>query len=464
MKFYDTYSGKIVEFKPLREGEVRMYTCGPTVYDYAHIGNFRSYIFEDIVRRTFKYLGYKVTQVMNITDVDDKTIKKSAELGITLKEYTEKYTQAFFEDIDTLRIERAEFYPKATEHINEMVELIKKLLDKGYAYIKEDAIYYDISKFENYGALSKIDVNNLKKGVRIQVDEYDKDNVQDFALWKFKKEGEPFWKTEIGDGRPGWHIECSAMSMKYLGETFDIHMGGVDNIFPHHENEIAQSEGATGKKFVNYWIHIHHLIVNGEKMSKSKGNFYTLRDLLRIGYKPEAIRFLLLSTHYRKTLNFTMEALKQATKNVERVYNFYYDLKTTVFKEKEENPEVKEIIKSSEKKFRDALEDDFNVSVATSTLFEFIKKINKIQNSGGIGRKDSEFILNTLNNFNKIFDILPKKLETEIEDELYKLIKEREKARKEKNYTRADEIRDILKEKGIILEDTPSGVRWKRRS
>ncbi len=462
MRFYNTFSGKVEEFKPLKEGEVRMYTCGPTVYDYAHIGNFRSYVFEDIVRRTFKYLGYKVTQVMNITDVDDKTIKKSAELGISLKEYTEKYTLAFFEDIDTLRIERAEVYPKATEHINEMVELIKKLLDKGYAYIKEDAIYYDISKFENYGALSKIDVKNLKKGVRIQVDEYDKDNVQDFALWKFKREGEPSWKTDIGEGRPGWHIECSAMSMKYLGETFDIHMGGVDNIFPHHENEIAQSEGATGKKFVNYWIHVHHLIVNGEKMSKSKGNFYTLRDLLRIGYKPEAIRFLLLSTHYRKTLNFTMDALKQATKNVERVYNFYFDLKTTVFKEKEENQEVKKIKKETLSKFKEALEDDFNVSVAVSSLFEFIKQINKLQNSGGIGRADVDNVLEGLNSFNKVFDILPKTLDIDIEEEHYNLIKEREKARKEKNYKRADEIRDLLKENGIILEDTPSGVRWKK--
>ncbi len=461
MKFYNTLSGEIEEFKPIAKKEVRMYTCGPTVYDFAHIGNFRAYVFEDIVRRSFEYLGYKVIQVMNITDVDDKTIKKSNELGISLKEYTEKYTDEFFKDIDTLNIERAEYYPRATEHITQMVNIIKKLLEKGYAYEKEDAIYYDISKFKDYGKLAKIDVKNLQKGSRVNVDEYDKDNVQDFALWKFRRENEPFWKTDIGEGRPGWHIECSAMSMEYLGETFDIHMGGVDNIFPHHENEIAQSEAATGKKFVNYWIHVHHLIVNGQKMSKSKGNFYTLRDILEKGYRASAIRFLLLGTHYRKMLNFTFEALKQAEQNIDRILNFMYELETTVFKDFE-NKELDNLIKDYDNRFAAALEDDFNISQALNTLFEFIKKINIMIKKGEIGVKDRDKIISLMRKFDKVIGVIPENLVIELTEEEKILIEKRNILRKDKKYEEADKIRNILKEKGVIIEDTPWGIRWKK--
>ncbi|HEC80710.1 MAG TPA: cysteine--tRNA ligase, partial [Firmicutes bacterium] len=321
MRFYNTLIKSVEEFSPLEGDVVKMYTCGPTVYDYAHIGNFRTYVFEDILRRWLKFRGYKVIQVMNITDVDDKTIMGANEKGISLDEYTREYTNAFFEDIDTLRIERAEHYPRATEHINEMIALIEKLIEKGIAYVADDGIYYSIAKFPEYGKLSGFDVKSVKAGARVAKDEYDKEDVRDFALWKFRRPDEPFWSAPFGDGRPGWHIECSAMSMKYLGETFDIHIGGVDNIFPHHENEIAQSEGATGKKFVRYWLHSEHLIVEGRKMSKSLGNFYTLRDLLSMGYNPIAIRYLLLSTHYRKQLNFTFDGLKGAYSTVMRLWD-----------------------------------------------------------------------------------------------------------------------------------------------
>ncbi len=309
LRFYNTLSNRKEPFVPLYPGKVLIYTCGPTVYDYAHIGNFRSYIFEDLLRRYLKFKGYQVTQVMNITDVDDKIIRASKAAGQDIGEFTKKYISAFFEDLDALGIERAEFYPRATEHIPEMVELIKKLQQKGFTYTTDGSIYFKLSSFPSYGKLSKIDLQGIKPGARMDLDEYEKEDVRDFVLWKGKKEGEPYWKTELGPGRPGWHIECSAMSMHYLGESFDIHAGGVDLIFPHHENEIAQSEAATSRQFVRYWLHCRHLIVEGEKMSKSKGNYYTLRDLLGKGYQPLAVRYLLLSAHYRRQLNFTKEGL-----------------------------------------------------------------------------------------------------------------------------------------------------------
>ncbi|MDH4257816.1 MAG: cysteine--tRNA ligase, partial [Candidatus Aminicenantes bacterium] len=319
IRFFNTLSGKLEPFHPLKKGEVKLYTCGPTVYDHAHIGNFRAYAFEDLLKRFLVFMGYKVTHVMNITDVDDKTIKGAHSEGISLQEYTKKYIDSFFKDIDTLRMARADHYPRATEHIPEMIQMIKGLMEKGYAYAKDGSIYFSIAKFPNYGRLSKINLKELKPGERVELDEYEKDNIIDFALWKHKKEGEPFWETEVGPGRPGWHIECSVMSSKYLGETFDIHCGGTDNIFPHHENEIAQSEAYFGKKFVNYWLHCRHLIVDGEKMSKSLGNQYTLRDLLDKNIDPLVLRFLLISTHYRKMLNFTFKALEQASASLGRV-------------------------------------------------------------------------------------------------------------------------------------------------
>ena len=460
IKFYNTLKGEIEVFQPIEPGKVKLYTCGPTVYDYAHIGNFRAYIFEDLLKRTLKYFGYKVIHVMNITDVDDKTIAGSQEEGKTLNEFTEKYIKAFFEDIETLNIEKADYYPRATEHINEMVKIIKGLIEKGYAYEKDGSIYFKIASFPEYGQLSKIKIEDLKSTGRVDTDEYTKEDVHDFVLWKAKKEGEPYWETELGPGRPGWHIECSAMSMKYLGETFDIHCGGVDNIFPHHENEIAQSEAYTGKKFVNYWLHCHHLIVNGEKMSKSKGNFYTLRDLLAKKYNPKAIRFLLMSTHYRKVLDFTFEGLKQATSAVQRIQNFIYELENRSFPEGK-SKEIEEVLTETSKKFDEGLEDDLNISVSLTSLFSMIKKINILINKNKVFKQDIEAILNWLKKINSVLGILEFEERKELPPDILEKIKEREKARREKNYALADKIREELLKQGIILEDTKEGTRWK---
>ena len=322
LRLHNTLTGNEEELRTIEEGVVRLYTCGPTVYDYAHIGNFRTFVFQDLLRRYLVYRGLRVKHVMNITDVDDRIIQNAHAQGMSLKDYTEKYTQAFFEDSRTLRIELPELMPRATAHIPEMVALIKRLEEKGYTYRKDGSIYFSISRFKDYGKLSKADFSGIQAGARVDTDKYDKENARDFALWKAPKEGEDFWETEIGPGRPGWHIECSAMSMKYLGETFDIHCGGADLVFPHHENEIAQSEAATGKPFVHYWLHPEFLIVEGEKMSKSLGNQFTLRDLLAKGPAPEAIRYLLLSVHYRRQLNFTWDGLQQAEASLQRLEEF----------------------------------------------------------------------------------------------------------------------------------------------
>lgn len=461
IRFFNTLSGKIEPFHPLVPGEVKLYTCGPTVYDYPHIGNFRAYLFEDLLKRFLLAKGFKVIHVMNITDVDDKTIKGANAEGVSLVEYTKKYIDAFFTNIEILNISKADFYPRATEHIPDMVKMIKALLEKGYAYEKEGSIYYNILKFADYGKLSKIDINKLKPGQRIESDEYEKERVQDFALWKKKKEDEPFWKTELGEGRPGWHIECSVMSSKYLGQTFDIHCGGVDNIFPHHENEIAQSEASSGKKFVRYWLHCHHLIVEGEKMSKSKGNFYTLRDLLQRNIDPMAIRLLLLSTHYRKMLNFTLEALSQANASLQRMKDFLFELKNRPFKEGE-NKNISALIRKTKQKFISGLSDDLNISVVLSALFEMIRKVNILMNEGRVYKKDAE----NLNSFFKFTDqilaVLPPEKEEALSIEVQEKIKLREKARAEKNYALADKIRVELCDKGILLEDTEDGVRWKK--
>ncbi len=461
IRFFNTLSGKIEPFHPLVPGEVKLYTCGPTVYDYPHIGNFRAYLFEDLLKRFLLAKGFKVIHVMNITDVDDKTIKGANAEGVSLVEYTKKYIDAFFTDIKILNISKADFYPRATEHIPDMVKMIKALLEKGYAYEREGSIYYNISKFDDYGKLSKIDINKLKPGQRVESDEYEKERVQDFALWKKKKEDEPFWKTELGEGRPGWHIECSVMSSKYLGQTFDIHCGGVDNIFPHHENEIAQSEASSGKKFVRYWLHCRHLIVEGEKMSKSKGNFYTLRDLLQRNIDPMAIRLLLLSTHYRRMLNFTLEALSQANASLQRMKDFLFELKNRPFKEGE-NKKISALIRKTKQKFISGLSDDLNISVALSALFEMIRKVNILMNEGQVYKRDAE----NLNSFFKFTDqilaVLPPEKEEALSIEFQEKIKLREKARAEKNYALADKIRVELHEKGILLEDTEDGVRWKK--
>ena len=328
LRLFNTMTRSKEEFVPLSPPNVGLYTCGPTVYSYIHIGNLRTFIFEDLLRRYLKYKGYKVTQVMNITDIDDKTIKGANEAGVPLSEFTARFTRAFFEDIASLDIEPAEHYPRATEHIGEMVALIKRLVDRGYAYESEGSIYFDVGKFEPYGALAGVKPTLCQGRSRVASDEYDKQDIRDFALWKASKEGEPSWDTEIGPGRPGWHIECSAMSMKYLGETFDIHTGGVDNMFPHHENEIAQSTAATGKQFARYWLHSEHLLLDQSKMAKSTGNIYTLREIVELGYEPRQLRYLLLSAHYRKQLSFSLDALEQAAFALARIDDFVRNLRS----------------------------------------------------------------------------------------------------------------------------------------
>ncbi len=459
LRLYNTLNNKIEDFKEIKKGKVGLYTCGPTVYDFAHIGNFRSYVFEDLFKRYLIYLGYNVKHIMNITDIDDKTIKKSNELGVNINEITQKYLKAFFKDIKTLNILKADIYPKATEHIKEMVELVEKLENNGYAYKKENSVYFNIEKFKGYGKLANVLKENLKTGVSIDSDEYDKENVQDFVLWKGKKEGEPYWETKYGEGRPGWHIECSAMSMKYLGNHFDIHMGGVDNIFPHHENEIAQAECATGEKFVNFWIHCQHLIVNNQKMSKSLGNYYTLEDLIQKGYKPMAIRYLLLSTHYRKTLNFTFEGLERAIRSLNRINDFIFSLKG-LKSNKGESEHISNIINQNEIKFRENMNNDLNVSGALGVFFDFTHQINlKLKE---LKTKDIENILAYIKRIDSVTGVLKEEESSPLEDEIEKKIKIRENARKDKDYKLADSIREELKKKGIILIDTSDGVRWKK--
>ncbi len=460
--FFNTFSRNKEEFIPIKTGQVKMYTCGPTVYDYAHIGNFRAYVFEDLLHRFLEYAGYQVTRVMNITDVDDKTIQAAVRENCSLNDYTQKYIQAFFEDMKSLKLKKATYFPRATQHINEMVELIKKLLQKGYAYKKEGSIYFRISSFPDYGKLSHY---NLEQNLtsNINEDEYEKEQARDFALWKAVKNEPFFWETEIGKGRPGWHIECSAMSMKYLGETFDIHTGGIDNIFPHHENEIAQSEAATGKKFVNYWLHCAHLLVNGEKMSKSKGNFYTLRDLLTQGYNPIAIRYLLMASHYRDPLNFTIQSLKQAENTVNNLQAFYQRIWFSLKNPGDETKEIDNFINVALKEFLQALGDDLNISVAMSKIFNLAGNINDIfRKNGIISGKDAQKISHFLKNVNNVIDIIDPNVE-ELPSDIILLIKEREKAREEKNFKKADEIRNNLASAKIFLEDTPYGTRWIRK-
>lgn len=461
IRFYNTLSGRLEEFKPVKPGEVRLYTCGPTVYDYPHIGNYRAYIFEDLLKRFLLFSGFRVRHVMNITDLDDKTIRGARSQGISLNDYTRKYIEAFFEDIKTMRILLADVYPRATEHISDMVRMVKGLLDKGYAYIKEGSVYFSIEKFPAYGRLSKINLDELKAGARIDSDEYEKESVHDFALWKKAKEGEPFWETELGPGRPGWHIECSAMSTRYLGPTIDIHCGGIDNIFPHHENEIAQSEAYYGQKFVNYWLHCHHLVVEGEKMSKSRGNFYRLRDLLNKDVDPLDLRFLLLSTHYRKMLNFTFDNLAQAKAARQRIIDFVYELEHRTWASGSE-PQVSALADKTLTEFKKTLADDLNISAALAVVFDFIREINLALTRDMIKKTEAEKILKTIYKLDEILAILPEKKDENLPAEILEKIELRQKARKEKNFKLADSIREELRQMGIILEDTKEGIRWKK--
>lgn len=466
--FFNTYSRLKEEFKPIEVNHVRMYTCGPTVYAPAHLGNFRTYIFEDLLRRFLIYKGYKVTQAMNLTDVDDKTIRDSKARGIPLDEHTREYKLMFFHDIDRLDIQRVEHYPSATEHINEMVALVQKLLEKGHAYKAGGSIYYRISTFPEYGALSRVKLEQLKGSCRIDSDEYEKETASDFALWKAwdTNDGNVFWETPLGKGRPGWHIECSAMSMKYLGETFDIHTGGVDNIFPHHENEIAQSEGATGKRFVNYWLHSEHLIVEGKKMAKSEGNYYTIQDLVNRGENLSAVRYLLLSTHYRQQLNFTFEALDAAKNAITRLRDFR-DVISDARQDKSgighgKNPKVETVTKTALDRFETSLDDDLNISPALAAVFDFVKEINVIREKSPLSAVDADLVEETLKKFDSVLGVIYIAEET-LDEEIERLVERRNQARQNKDFTEADRIRDELVRRGIILEDTPTGTHWKRK-
>lgn len=468
IKFYNSLTRQKEEFKPMNEKEVGMYSCGPTVYNYAHIGNFRAYIFSDLVRRVLEDYGYNVKLVMNLTDVDDKTIRNSKENHISLSEYTKKYKEAFFEDIKTLRIKPATVNPSATEHINEMIDIIKLLEKNGHTYEADGSIYFKISTFPEYGELANLDKQELKEGAsgRVSSDEYDKENASDFVLWKAytEEDGDVYWNSPFGKGRPGWHIECSAMSCKYLGKHFDIHTGGVDNKFPHHENEIAQNEAAFNEKFVNYWLHCEHLIVDGEKMSKSKGNFYTLRDLLNKGLSAEAIRYSLMNSHYRKQLNFTIEGINQSQSAIDRVNDLIFRLKDVNKTDADDSAVMKEL-EEANKNFFESIYDDLNVSEALGVFFSFIKSINISFDSINVSSRDAiikfiERVNNIINCFNMNGE---KEIESSEEEKINKLIEERTLAKKEKNYKRADEIRDELNSMGIEIMDTPNGVRWKRK-
>jgi cysteinyl-tRNA synthetase len=465
LALFDTLRRERVAFEPLEPGRARMYTCGPTVHDFAHIGNLRTFLFEDLLRRVLEARGIEVTQVMNLTDVDDKIIQKAHAAGEAIAEFTRRYTEAFFEDLDTLNVERAEHYPTATGHIDAMVELVKRLEAAGHTYRTEDgSIWFRIASFPEYGKLSRIDLSGMRDGARVESDEYDKEDPKDFALWKAAKPGEEAWDTELGRGRPGWHIECSAMSMAYLGETFDIHTGGVDNIFPHHENEIAQSEAATGRPLARMWLHAEHLIVDGQKMAKSLGNFFTLRDLLERGYRPRAIRYLLLSVHYRQQLNFTFAGLDQAAASIERLSDFVRRV--------EELPpggapdgELAARSRRAREAFDEALDDDLNTSRALAAVFEWVRDANRAMDEGRASAADRSELEAVLEAFDAVYDVLtPDPDELRLEEEIQALIDEREAARRARDWGRADTLRGRLEELGILVEDTPAGPRWKRSS
>jgi cysteinyl-tRNA synthetase len=476
IRLHNTLSNQTEPFVPLKPGEVTMYTCGPTVYDYAHIGNYRTFVFQDILRRFLKLRGFRLTHVMNLTDVDDRIIANAAAKNVSIRDYTEKFAQAFFDDCKTLCIESPELWVRATDNIDSMVQLIQRLQEKTYTYPSEGSIYYRIAKFPDYGKLSKIDVTGIQAGARVDVDRYEKESARDFALWKAPKPGEHFWDTPIGRGRPGWHIECSAMAMKYLGETIDIHTGGVDLTFPHHENEIAQSEAATGKHFVRYWLHAEHLLVEGEKMSKSLGNFFTLRDLFAKGYKPSALRFALASVPYRRQLNFTFDGLQQAASAVERLRNFADRLAQGKFAPGR-HPGMSERIAKAAADFDAGLSDDLNTAQALAAAYDLVREANVAIDKGEFRQDDVVAAQQFLATFDCVFAVLEDNDATKLNElgyakdanalsdsEVEELVAERNAARKSRDFASSDRIRQELADRGIILEDNKDGsVRWKRK-
>jgi cysteinyl-tRNA synthetase len=487
LHLYNTLSNKIEEFRPSQDNVVRMYACGPTVYDFGHIGNFRTFVAVDILRRFLKQSGFKLQHVMNITDVDDKIIRNAAREQKSVQEYTRKYEEAFLEDMQTLNLERPEKMVRATEHIGEMAEFIKKLEEKGFAYRTEDGSYYfRIAKFPEYGKLSKKDFSGMEVGARVDVDEYDKDNARDFALWKAPKEGEAHWDSVIGPGRPGWHIECSVMSMKYLGPSFDLHAGGEDLAFPHHENEIAQSEALTGQIFARFWMHVRFLLVEGKKMSKSEGNFYTLRDLVLQGHKPSSIRFLLTSVPYRKQLNFTTQGLEQAANSVGRLRDFKARIEMAKL-EPGRNEAIQQLAEKTRAEMRAGMEDDLNTARALGAIFDMVREANTAADRGELRQDDKSPLLAALDQFDEIFAVIKDDDAEKIakatewarthgllegsklpastipDEQVEKLVAERTAAKKARDFARSDAIRAQLNEAGIVVEDTKDGIRWKRK-
>lgn len=464
LKLYNTETREI-EAILLHDHKIKMYTCGPTVYNFAHIGNFRTYVFEDLLRRAIQYFGFAIEQAMNITDIDDKTIKGAIENNVPLKTYTEIYKQAFFEDLEALCIEKVEHYPEATAFIQEMIEMIQTLLDKGFAYYSSNgSIYFSIAKFKKYGRLSHLKLSELKINASgdNEADEYEKENISDFVLWKAfdpERDGKIYWESPFGKGRPGWHIECSAMSTKLLGETIDIHCGGVDNMFPHHENEIAQSECCSGHLFVRHWVHVEHLLVDHKKMSKSLGNFYTLRDLLKKGYTGKEVRYLLLSTHYRTQLNFTFLGLDAARASLKRISDLILRLKT-IHDEKEETHSLKEF----NEKFNAALSEDLNISAALAVLFDLVRELNTLCDANQLGKKGASEALDLLKSWDRVLAVLPLEEKQEvIAADLLAMLERRESARQEKNWRLSDEMRDAIHARGYLIEDTPQGARLKKK-
>jgi cysteinyl-tRNA synthetase len=464
LRFYNTLTQEFEDFRPLVGNTVRMYTCGPTVYNFVHIGNFRTFTFQDILRRWIAYRGYELNHVMNVTDVDDKIIINAAKQGKSIGDYTAVYTKAFFEDAAALRLQQPEHVSKATEHIPQMVKAIEDLTAKGCTYTSDGSTYFRIGTFPEYGKLSHNDFSGMRSGARVDVDEYDKADARDFVLWKARKDNEPAWDTPFGEGRPGWHIECSAMAMHYLGETLDIHAGGIDLVFPHHENEIAQSESITRKPFSRFWLHSEHLHIESQKMSKSLGNFYTLRDLLDMGYQPETIRYLLTSVPYRKKLNFTFEGLKAASKSIERLRDFELRLATSKLAPGR-NEELTERSEAAIRQFEESMDDDLNTAEALAAVFEYIRAMNTALDENLYLEENRWESARVLEIFDTVFDVLePGQAGGEFSDaEVEAKIEERAQAKKARDFKGADAIRALLLEKGIVLEDTKDGVRWKRK-
>jgi cysteinyl-tRNA synthetase len=469
LKLHNTESRQKEELIPLKDKHVRMYTCGPTVYNFAHIGNFRTYIFEDLLRRTIKFFGMEITQVMNLTDVDDKTIKGAIANDVTLDEFTQPFKDAFFADLKTLNIEPAEHYPAATDYIDEMIEMIQILLEKGFAYKGGDgSVYYSIHKFPRYGCLSHLHLEDLQAGAseRIAADEYEKDHIADFVLWKKydpERDGKIYWESPFGLGRPGWHLECSAMAMKILGETIDIHVGGVDNMFPHHENEIAQSEACSGKKFVKLWMHCEHLIVDNKKMSKSLGNFYSLRDLLNKGFTGTQVRYMLLQTHYKTQLNFTFQGLDAVKSSLDRLNAFIQRLI------EQETPTshglIAPALETALNDFTASLADDLNISAGLAAVFTLVREINTLCDEQKVGKEDAAQVIALLKRFNNVLGVLSfEKSQQEIPKELSEALEKRMQARKEKNWAMADNLRDFILSHGYVIEDTSSGAKLKKNN